>query len=86
MSGLSGKEFGILIAYVLPGFLTLWGVSPFSPTVAQWLSASPSGASTVGGLLYGTVASVGVGLRRCKTIDYLNRAARTPYFREKTKR
>ena len=62
MSGLAGKQFGVLIAYVLPGFVALWGVSLFSPTVAGWIAATPAGAPAVAGFVYVTLASVGVGL------------------------
>jgi hypothetical protein len=61
----TGQNFGFLIAYVLPGFVTLWGISHFSPTVAGWLLAPPgatSSAASVGGFLYVTLASVGAGL------------------------
>jgi hypothetical protein len=61
----SGENFGFLIAYVLPGFVSLWGVSHFSPTVRGWLITSASTASTsptVGGFLYVTLASVAAGL------------------------
>lgn len=33
MKEVSGEKFGFLIAYVLPGFVSLWGVSHFAPTV-----------------------------------------------------
>jgi hypothetical protein len=65
MKEVSGKNFGLLIAYVLPGFVGLWGVSHFSQTVGSWLVASSSAAgnaATVGGFLYVTLASVGAGL------------------------
>ena len=61
----SGKNFGLLIAFVLPGFVSLWGVSHFSPTLRAWLLASSvaSGDSaSVGGFLYVTLASVVAGL------------------------
>jgi len=33
-------NFGVLIAFVLPGFIVLWGVSYFSATVRLWLSGA----------------------------------------------
>jgi hypothetical protein len=62
MSELSGKNFGIIIAYVLPGFVTLWGVSHYSPTVESWLTTTSSGSPTVAGFMYVTLASLGAGL------------------------
>ncbi len=62
MSQLSEKNFGLLIAYVLPGFVTLWGISLFSPTVNSWITTSQHGAPTVAGFLYVTLASLAAGL------------------------
>ncbi len=62
MSELSEKNFGLLIAYVLPGFVTLWGISLFSPTVDSWITTSQHGAPTVAGFLYVTLASLAAGL------------------------
>ncbi len=62
VSALSQKNFGLLIAYVLPGFVTLWGVSCFSDTVRSWITSSQTGAPTVAGFLYVTLASVATGL------------------------
>ena len=65
MREVTGQNFGFLIAYVLPGFVTLWGISYFSPTVAGWLFAPPgatNSTASVGGFLYVTLASVGAGL------------------------
>lgn len=78
MTEVSGKNFGFLIAYILPGFVSLWGISYFSPTVRAWLVSSSSAASaaTVGGFLYVTLASVGAGLTvstvRWAFIDWLH--------------
>lgn len=59
---LSNQNFGLVIAYLLPGFVTLWGVSYFSPTVDSWITASQQGAPSVAGFMYVTLASLGVGL------------------------
>ena len=50
MSTLSNENFGLIIAYLLPGFVALWGVSYFSPTVASWIAASQQGAPDRGRL------------------------------------
>ena len=62
MAEVTTKNFGLLIAYVLPGFTLLWGISPFSDTVQSWLGAQPLTAPTVGGFLYVTLGSVAAGL------------------------
>jgi hypothetical protein len=54
-------NFGLLIAYLLPGFIALWGVSGLSSTVSGWLTTGPA-VPTVGGFLYVTLASLGAGL------------------------
>jgi hypothetical protein len=62
VSELSEKNFSLLIAYVLPGFVTLWGISLFSPTVDSWIATSQHGAPTVARFLYVTLASLAAGL------------------------
>jgi hypothetical protein len=47
---------------LLPGFVTVWGVSYFSPTVESWIAASQPGAPSVAGFMYVTLASLGAGL------------------------
>jgi hypothetical protein len=62
MSTLSNRNFGLIIAYLLPGFVAVWGVSYFSPTVESWIAASQEGAPSVAGFMYVTLASLGAGL------------------------
>ncbi|MEM1353902.1 MAG: hypothetical protein AAGH88_03360 [Planctomycetota bacterium] len=64
MSPLSDRSFGVVIAYLLPGFISLWSVSPFIAPLAGWLDGSMSleHAPSVGGFLYVTVASLTAGL------------------------
>ncbi|MFZ1934476.1 MAG: hypothetical protein WCB27_21325 [Thermoguttaceae bacterium] len=61
-TSLSNENFGLVIAYILPGFVALWGVSYFSPTVESWITASQQGAPSVAGFMYVTLASIGTGL------------------------
>lgn len=56
------RTFGLLIAYVVPGFVCLAGASCFSEMVANWMSIAPTSAPTVGGFLYVAVGSLGAGL------------------------
>lgn len=62
MQDVTRDNFGLLIAYILPGFAALWGISDFSPTVRAWVGFSADQSPTVGGFLYVTVAAVGVGM------------------------
>ncbi len=57
---LNDRQFGILIAYVIPGFIVVHGLSYHWPVIANWLG--PGQQPTVGGFLYVTLASVACGL------------------------
>ena len=61
MKDVSPGNFGVLIAFVLPGFIVLWGVSYFSATVRLWLSGAGTSPS-IGGFMFGTLASVAAGV------------------------
>lgn len=78
MSSLSNQNFGLVIAYLLPGFVALWGISCFSPTVDTWISASQQNAPTVAGFMYVTLASLAAGVTvsamRWAIIDQLHHA------------
>jgi len=62
MREVNTQSFGYIIAFLLPGFITLAGLSQVSPTVAKWLGASGPNAPTIGGFLYGTLAAIGAGI------------------------
>jgi len=72
----SNENIGPLIAYLVPGATVLLGVSNFSPTLQSWFAATPTEAPTIGGFLYLTVASLGVGMTvsavRWATVDQLH--------------
>ena len=55
-------DFGISIAYVAPGFIVLLALSAHSPSIQTWFSNQAAGAPTVGGFLFGSLASLCVGL------------------------
>lgn len=61
MKDVTTNNFGLLIAFVLPGFVLLWEMAPYSNTISGWLGQATGNAPTVGGFLYITLASVGVG-------------------------
>ena len=76
MTDLREDSFGLLIAYVVPGFLWILQLSTFSEPLQLWLSAEPSAAPTIAGFLFATMASVGAGLTastlRWLTLDILH--------------
>lgn len=73
---LSGRNFGLLIAYVIPGFVALWGLSWSSEPVLQWFQGSGATGPSVGGALYVVMASVACGMTanalRWASIDQLH--------------
>ena len=76
MKDLNEDSFGLLIAFLLPGFILLWGLSFTSPVVASWLTTySNEHEVAVGGFLYSTLASLALGLlisaMRWLIIDHL---------------
>ena len=62
MKDVTNANFGLLIAYVLPGSVALWGASLVSETLRTWLGSSSAQGPSVGGFLYVTLAAVGLGL------------------------
>jgi hypothetical protein len=76
MKEVSQKNYGVVIAYIVPGLVALWGVSFFSDTVKLWLTSADGAQPTVAGFLYVTLASLAAGLTlgavRSMTIDPLH--------------
>ena len=63
MKDLTENNFGVIIAFLLPGFVLLYGLTYSSNEVALWLAKSSDKDSlTVGGFLYATLASLALGL------------------------
>lgn len=62
MPGASNKQFGLLIAYVLPGFIALAGLTPLFPTVARWLRPVSQGDLGLAPPLYAILAATALGL------------------------
>ncbi|MBI1902917.1 MAG: hypothetical protein HYS13_17610 [Planctomycetia bacterium] len=62
MTPVTSRNFGLLVAYVLPGFVLLAGLSLRVEPIRSWLGAAPLEAPTVGGFLYSTLASVMAGM------------------------
>jgi hypothetical protein len=55
------RPFGLVIAYILPGFIALAGVAPLSTLVAGWLSAGQQ-ATSVSAPLYTLLAATATGM------------------------
>jgi hypothetical protein len=63
VNDLTRRNFGLLIAYVLPGFVVLFGVSLVSPTAQAWLtSAQTATGPSIGGFLDAFLFSVAAGV------------------------
>ena len=67
----TGKYFGLVIAYVLPGFAALWTLRPYSPTVRAWMETSASLPAGLESVFFVTLASTAAGM----TISALRWAA-----------
>lgn len=82
MKDVNSSNFGLLIAYLVPGFITLTGLARISPTVNGWLTSGANEVSTVSGFLFGTLAAVAAGLVinaiRWHTVDPLHYASGVP--------
>ncbi len=61
MNGASHKSFGVIIAFVLPGFICTWGVSLHSELVAKWINGSEFSQASIGEMLFSTVLALGCG-------------------------
>ena len=76
MTDVSSRNFGYLIAYVIPGFIVVASLSVYSPIMRAWIGALSETAPTVSGFLYVTLASVFAGMMlsavRWLTLDTLH--------------
>ena len=68
MEQVTRTNFGLLIAYLIPGFIALVGMSFLSDTIRAWLVGHD--AVTIGGFLYSTIAAMVVGLM-CSTVRWI---------------
>jgi hypothetical protein len=62
MTETTSKQFGLLIAYVLPGFIALAGLSPLFPAVGRWLRPVGQADLGLGAPLYAVLAATTIGL------------------------
>jgi hypothetical protein len=56
------RSFGLIIAFLLPGFICVLSIMDLSPSVASWLSSSPGREPTIAGVSYVVLCSLGTGL------------------------
>ena len=61
MTELSHRNFGLLIAYVIPGLVVVAAAGYFSPTVQSWLTV-PERGPTIAGFLYLSLTSIAAGV------------------------
>jgi len=56
------RSFGLLVAYVLPGFLSLLGLAPIFPGLALWLQPVAQADLELGPPLYSVLAATMIGM------------------------
>lgn len=82
MLEVSQRNFGLLIAYVVPGVIMLWGMSFVVPDLRPWLLQLPSEPPTFGGFLYLLLAGITLGMLtsvvRWAVIDSIHHATGLP--------
>jgi hypothetical protein len=52
----------LVIAYLVPGAVALWGSGYLFAPIRAWFGASAAGSPTIGGFLYVSLGSIGAGL------------------------
>ncbi|MEM1071122.1 MAG: hypothetical protein AAGI63_19605 [Planctomycetota bacterium] len=70
MQELSRSNFGIVIAFLLPGLISLVGLIPYSATIRNWIAGNPATQASVGGFLFATLGAFFLGLV-CSTVRWL---------------
>jgi len=59
----TNRHFGLLVAYVLPGFIALGGIALLVPAVAEWLQPSPGQSGwEIGPPVYAILAATAAGV------------------------
>ncbi|GIW76476.1 MAG: hypothetical protein KatS3mg104_1539 [Phycisphaerae bacterium] len=58
----ASRTFGVTVAYVLPGFLTLFVISPVVPAIAQWLQPVGQSDWELAPPLYAILAATLIGM------------------------
>jgi len=58
MSSPSPSQFGLILAYLIPGFVGLAGAAPLFPIISQWLKPVPDGVLGFGPTVYTLLAAL----------------------------
>jgi hypothetical protein len=58
----SSKQFGLMVAYLLPGFIVLTGIARFAPLVAAWLQPLNQAQASLGAPVYAVLAATTIGM------------------------
>lgn len=62
MTELSARNFGLVIAFFIPGFVALWGLAEVCEPVRVWLLGGGTSGPTLGGVAYVAAASLTLGM------------------------
>ena len=62
MQELSNRNFGLMIAYLIPGFIAVWGISYLAPEVSRIMVGTTEDGPTLGGFMYVTLGSIAAGM------------------------
>jgi hypothetical protein len=62
MNETSSRHFGLIVAYLLPGFVGLVGMAPLFPAVADWLRPVQQGSLGFGPPIYALLSAIAIGL------------------------
>jgi hypothetical protein len=62
MADASTKNFGLVVAYLVPGFIGLAGAVPLFPVIGTWLQPVQQGEMGFGPPIYALIAAAAVGL------------------------
>ena len=58
----SSNQFGLMVAYLLPGFIGLAGIMPFAPVVSTWLQPLNQAQASLGAPVYAVLAATTIGM------------------------
>jgi hypothetical protein len=62
MTQTSQWQFGLILAYLIPGFIGLAGVAPIISLVGKWLAPVSDGSLDLGPTVYAALAAIAVGM------------------------
>ena len=76
MAETSSRQFGLIVAYLLPGFIGLAGLSPLFPVVQDWLQPVEQEGVGFGPPIYALLSAIAIGMIvscvRWLVIDHLH--------------